>query len=74
MLVSKLQRDSLKAKRCMTSAEEATKHRRGKMGDRNKAAAPPLPHKLQHSVQTFANVNNTSHLLLLKYPLVSWRP
>jgi len=50
----------------MTSAEEATKQGRGKMGHRNKA---PPPNKLQHSVQTFANVNNTSHLLLLKYPL-----
>ena len=40
MLVNKQQRDSLKAKRCMTSAEEATKQRRGKMGDRNKAPPP----------------------------------
>ena len=64
MLVNKLQRQSLKARRCMTSAEEATKQRKGKMAERNKT-----PHKLQQRVPTFANVNNTRRLLLLKYPV-----
>jgi hypothetical protein len=55
MLVNKLQRDeNLKAKRCTTSDKGATKQGRRRWNMETEIK----PHKLQHRVQTFANINN----------------